>query len=1524
MSDVGNLNVRVGLDSTGFRQGISEINRSMKVVQSEFKAASAEVGRHGSELDKLRGRSDSLTQQTDLQRQKVAQLDAAHKASVEAKGEHAKATQNLEIQLNKAQASLSGMEADLEGINRQIETQSSGWYKLGATLEPLGQSLTNVGDRMTSVGKTLSTRVTAPIAGLGAAIIKVGSDFEAGMSQVEAISGAAGEELEALSDKAQEMGSTTRFSATESAEALQYMAMAGWETHQMLEGIDGVMALAAASGESLASVSDIVTDSMTAFGMEAAQAGDFADLLANTAMNANTNVAAMGETFKYAAPLFGALGYSAEDAALAIGLMADAGIKGSQAGTTLRGALTQLANPTEGAAAAMEDMGISLTDAHGEMLPFEEVLGQLRAGFSNLSEEQQAQTASTMFGRQAMSGMLAIINAADEDFNSLTEATRNYAGASEEAANIMSDNLQGQLRELRSNLEGVAIQIYEIIVPTLRDMVERLQGVVQWFSNLSPATQEALVKFAALAAVIGPMAVVLGTILSTVGNMITTFGNVSKAIAAKTTAVKGMTVASKGAVIATKALAAAKTGLIAVMGLLLTPIGLVVAAIGVLAAAGYSLYKNWDNLKETAQELWATISGLWERLRDSVVGITQDLIRQVSEGWQIFKDTTTLPLEEIAEFFVGLWNSLQSVVQTSLETIQELAAAGWDRLREVTAAPLEAVVSFVVGMWESIQERFREALESVQGLLQSGWERLSEIVARPIEAVVDRVQAMWSRIREFFTSGPAMVQELLRDGWSQLVDITTQPLQAVLDFVMGMWESLREFTMSGLDAIQEAVRSGWERVVDITTTPLQRVIDFISGLWESVRDVTVGTWERIWESLQRTVDNIVGLFTGWVDGLQDLFNRAVDFVLAPFRRIKEGLENFTGPIREALSVLNPFQRHSPSLADNVQAGCAEISRAYEQVAHEASDSMREVAQAKTEFEDAWSERVFRATATRLDILEREKQEALAKARELGASIVDVVAFFERERTAILEQEQARRSQFEANWNDRLFRLTADRSEILHSEYEAALASAEALGSDTADLRAYYEHRITEAKQQEVERRRRLAAEEQQGLDERLRFEEQWNERLFQQTATRLEQVESEYADTLRVAHDLGADTSDVRRYFEQQITDLHEEEARKRVQIAREEQEQLAQDRSQFEEGYADRLFQQTATRLETLQREYDEAMQLAHELGADTTDAKLYYETRITAIQEEEAQKRLEGRAQEAQQATEALHTGEDAREQLAQRRMQFEDQWNERLFQQTATRLDILKREYEEALATAEELGASTADVRRFFEREITKEKEAETERRMQILRQEQQQVEEVRQFEQEWNDRLFQLTASRADMLRQEYADALEQARNLGADTAAIREYFETRITQLHQEESNKRIQQSQREAAAIKRATAAAVQGREFRTAQSAAELNRIFRNAVSWSIPSHFQGTSHFPGGMTMVGELGPELVQLPKGSQIHNDRDTAQKLAAAAGSEGAVTLHIDNFINNTEQDIEHLAKRLEYHRRRISMGRGRA
>lgn len=509
-----------------------------------------------------------------------------------------------------------------------------------------------MGKDAAKTGKDLMTKVTLPIVGIGAAALKAGAQFEAKMSEVQAISGATGNQLKQLEDKAKEMGATTRFSASQSAEALKYMAMAGWETEAMLGGIEGVMMLAAASGEDLAMVSDIVTDALTAFGMEAGQAIEFADLLASTATSSNTNVGLMGETFKYVAPLFGALGYNAEDAALAIGLMANAGIKGSQAGTTLRGAVTRLTKPSAEAATLINELGISLTDAQGRMLPFSDVMLQLRERFAGLSEQQQAQYAATIFGQEAMSGMLAIMNASEADFNKLTEATTNYSGAAKEMADIMEDNLAGRFTMLMSKIEGTAIKLYDLLLPTVEKAIDRFEKWVDWFDKLDDGTKETIIKIGLLAAAVGPAILVFGTFAGALGNVINIGGKV---------------VSHWGTI----AGAAGKLGgfLKPVLGAMFSPWGIAIAA---AVAAGYLIIKNWEKIKETAQNLLGSIKNTFNNVKTTITDTWANL-RENAYKWATnmmdqFKQGITDKIAAVADVAKGVGGRIKAFLGFSSPT----------------------------------------------------------------------------------------------------------------------------------------------------------------------------------------------------------------------------------------------------------------------------------------------------------------------------------------------------------------------------------------------------------------------------------------------------------------------------------------------------------------------------------------------------------------------------------------------------------------------------------------------------------------------------------------------------------------------------------------------------------------------------------------------------------------------------------------------------------------------------------------
>lgn len=402
---------------------------------------------------------------------------------------------------------------------------------LGEGMETAGKSMENTGKSITAVGKAFAPLSAAAGAGLGMAI-KTAAGFEAQMSKVSAISGVTGEDFDKLTEKAREMGAKTKFSASEAGAAMEYMAMAGWKAEDMMGGIEGIMNLAAASGTDLATTSDIVTDALTGFGLTAQDSGHFADVLAAASSNANTNVEMMGETFKYAAPLAGALGYSVEDVAVATGLMANSGIKAGMAGTALRGWLTRLAKPTKESGAAMKALGISMTDSEGRMKPFMQIMEETRDAFQGLTEDEKAQYAAMLAGQNGMSGLLAVVNATEADMNKLSTAVDNADGTALRMAETMQNNLSGQLTILKSGVEEAGISIGNALLPNIKDLVEKVQGAVTWFNSLDSASKSSVAQMLVFAAGIAPVTIALGTMITNVGTIVSAFGGMIAAVMA--------------------------------------------------------------------------------------------------------------------------------------------------------------------------------------------------------------------------------------------------------------------------------------------------------------------------------------------------------------------------------------------------------------------------------------------------------------------------------------------------------------------------------------------------------------------------------------------------------------------------------------------------------------------------------------------------------------------------------------------------------------------------------------------------------------------------------------------------------------------------------------------------------------------------------------------------------------------------------------------------------------------------------
>lgn len=522
-----------GGETTDLSKALSNVNKEISGTQSQLKDVERLLKLDPSNIELLSQKQKLLSQAVADTKSK---LDTLKLAEQQAQQQFAEGKVSQQ-QYDALRREIIETSEQLKSLEKQAANANVTLQQIGL----VGDKFQEVGDKISGTGEKMLP-ITAAVAGLGTAAIKVTADFDEAMSKVSAISGATGDDFDKLRDKAREMGAQTKFSASDAADAFQYMAMAGWKTEDMLNGIEGIMNLAAASGEDLALTSDIVTDALTAFGLTAADSGHFADILAAASSNANTNVSMMGETFKYVAPVAGALGYSAEDTAVAVGLMANSGIKASQAGTQLRTAITNMIKPTDGMATVMEELGIEITNEDGSVKSLKETMDMLRSAFAvttpeaeGLTEAEQAAAATALFGKDAMAGMLSIINASESDYKKLTKAVDNCTGTTKEMADTMQDNLNGQVEELKSQLEELAISIGDTLMPKIRDLVKRLQGLVDWFNSLSASQKETVVKVGLVVAAIGPLLIIIGKVSAGIGalmKVISTLGTMLSLLSA--------------------------------------------------------------------------------------------------------------------------------------------------------------------------------------------------------------------------------------------------------------------------------------------------------------------------------------------------------------------------------------------------------------------------------------------------------------------------------------------------------------------------------------------------------------------------------------------------------------------------------------------------------------------------------------------------------------------------------------------------------------------------------------------------------------------------------------------------------------------------------------------------------------------------------------------------------------------------------------------------------------------------------
>nr|DAR09232.1 MAG TPA: minor tail protein [Caudoviricetes sp.] len=770
-----------------------------------------------------------------------------------------------------------------------------------------------------------------------AAMIGTAATFEQAMSKVKAITNSSNEDMARLNETAQQLGASTQFSATQAAEAMSYLGMAGWKTDQIIAGMPGMLDLAAASGSDLATVADIVSDDLTAFGMSADQAGHMADVMAAASTNANTNVEMMGMTFKYAGAVAGALGYSLEDVSIATGLMANAGIKADQAGTSLRAIMTRLIDPPKDAATALDALGISAINADGSVKPFRQTIMELREKFKGLSQSEKAQMASSIAGTEAMSGFLAVVNASDSDFDTLANAIDNADGAFKKMADTMNDNAKGSAIQLESAIDGVSIAIGSIFLPTLAMIAGAMAQAVGSVANWAKGHQELVgIIITATAAIAGLIMAVLAINAAAAGIMY-----LKNSFLLYKTVVSDANIVMRLWAGATKVAAAAQMAFNAVMSV--NPIILIIMAILAAVAAFVYFYNTnekfrnmvisaWNAIKTTASSVWsaivAAIGGAWEGIvsaaqagMDILNGIWNAMVRAAQSAYAAlmaivaaFVAAASAVWRVILVAACVVWFAIKAVIVIVAVAITSVMWA----MAHAIMAIWQAIGPTVMAVWQGICSAVSSAIRIITGivenmamLLSTVWNGIVQAAQFVWNGLVMIVQGVMSAITFIIQGAVAVITAywtFIAPIYIAIWDAICSAVSMVVSVIVSIVSAAGALIMAVWDAICAVATAVWSAICAVVTM----VVSVIMGIVDAAAAMIMAAWDAIYQAAVSAWEAIVGVVQGVIDAVVNTVNEGIAWVEDRWNHLRE---IFSAPIQAVVNFVKTGSLEAESAAE---------------------------------------------------------------------------------------------------------------------------------------------------------------------------------------------------------------------------------------------------------------------------------------------------------------------------------------------------------------------------------------------------------------------------------------------------------------------------------------------------------------------------------------------------------------------------------------------------------------------------------